>query len=219
MSTRVAAAAILSVLIWTGPARAETRFLDGLVAEADGVVVTASDVALGRALGLFGLTPTSGPLSPEDVRRYVDGQLLAREASRIGVEGTPADRVEAWAAAAQRGGGESALTRWLVIADIEEAWARRLVDDDFRMRRFIELRFRALAFIPEADLAAALGPGDHDEGAREAMRARLEAEAADRRLAEWLVDARARARISPRVVTLGQVPNPLPGLPGGGAGP
>jgi hypothetical protein len=87
------------------------------------------------------------------------------------------------------------------------------------MRQFIELRFRALAFVAEADLAAALGPGDHDEGAREAMRERLEAEAADRRLAEWLVDPRARAWISPRVVTLGQVPNPLPGLPGVGAAP
>ena len=125
--------------------------------------------------------------------------------------------MEAWAAAVQRGGGENALTRWLTIADVEETWARRLVDDDFLMRRFIELRFRALAFIPEADLAAALGPGDHDEGAREAMRERLEAEAADRRLAEWLVDARARAWISPRVVTLGQIPNPLPGFPGVGA--
>ena len=216
MSTRVAAVAILSVLAWTGSARAEALFLDGLVAEVDGVVVTASDVALGRALGLFGFTSTSGPLSPGDVRRYVDGQLLAREASRIGVEVTPADRVEAWAAVARRARGESALTRWLTTADVAEAWARRLVDDDLRMRQFIALRFRALAFISEADLAAALGPGDHDGGTRETMRARLEAEAADRRLAEWLVDARARASISPRIVTLGQVPNPLPGLPGVG---
>ena len=92
-----------AVLIWTGSARAEALFLDGLVADVDGVVVTASDVALGRALGVFGLTPTSGPLSPGEIRRYVDGQLLAREASRIGVQGTPADHVEAWAAAVQRG--------------------------------------------------------------------------------------------------------------------
>jgi hypothetical protein len=65
-------------------------------------------------------------------------------------------------------------------------------------------------------VVVALLSGDHDEGARETKRERLEAEAADRRLAEWLVDARVRAWISPRVVTLGQVPNPLPGLPGGG---
>ena len=186
----MAAAAILSVLAWAGSARAEAIFLDGLVAEVDGVVVTASDVALGRALGLFGLTPSSGPLSAGDIQRYIDGQLLAREASRIGVESTPAERAEAWAAVVQRGGGESILTRWLTIADVEEAWARRLVVDDLRMRQFIELRFLALAFVAEADLAAALGPGDHDEGAREAMRERLEAEAADRRLAEWLADPR-----------------------------
>jgi hypothetical protein len=216
--TRLAAAAILSALAWTGSAHAEEPFLDGLVAEVDGMVVTASDVALGRALGLFGLTPTGGPLSAGDIQHYVDGQLLAREAARIGVEGTPADHMEAWAAVARRAGGESILTRWLTIADVEMVWARRLVDDDLRMRQFIELRFRALAFIPEADLTALLGPGTHDAGAREAMRARLEAEAADRRLAEWLADARARTSISPRVVKLGQVPNPLPGFPGG-AGP
>jgi hypothetical protein len=111
------------------------------------------------------------------------------------------------------------LTRWLRLADVDMAWARRLADDDLTMRQFVELRFRALAFIPEADLAAALGPGTHDEGAREAMRARLEAEAARRQLAEWLADARARASIRLYVIESGQVPNPLPGLPGAVGGP
>ena len=219
MPTWVLVAAILNVLAWTGSARAEGRFLDGLVAQVDGVVITASDVALGRALGLFGLTPSSGPLSAADVQLYVDGQLLAREAVRIGVEGTPADQAEAWAAVTERAAGEGALTRWLTIADVEVPWARRLVDDDLRRRQFIELRFHAFAVIPEADLAAALGPGEHDEGAREAMRARLEAEAANRRLAEWLSDARARASVNSRVAELDQIPNPLPGFPGMGGGP
>jgi hypothetical protein len=215
----VVVSVILSVLAWAGSVRADGLFLDGLVAQVDGVVVTVSDVALGRALGLFGLTATSGPLSAADVQHYVDGQLLAREAARIGVQGTPAHQAEAWAAVTQRAGGEGALTRWLTMADVEAPWARRLVDDDLRMRQFIELRFHALAFIPDADLAAALGPGEHDEGAREAMRTRLEAEATDRRLAEWLTDARARASVSSRVAELGQIPNPLPGFPGVGGAP
>ena len=63
------------------------------------------------------------------------------------------------------GGGREHLTRWLTIADVEEAWARRLVQfDDLRMRQFIELRFRALASVAEADLAAALGPGTMTRG-------------------------------------------------------
>jgi hypothetical protein len=207
----LAVAAIWSALAWAGAARAEERFLDRLVAEADGAIVTASDIALGRALGLFGLTPTGGALSAEEIRQYVDGQLLVREAARIGVEVTPADHAEAWAAVARRAGSEAALTRWLARADVEVPWARRLVDDDLRMRRFVELRFRALAFVSEADLAAALGEEARDEKAREAMRVRLEAEIAGRRLAEWLADARARASIRPRVATMGQVPSPLPG--------
>jgi hypothetical protein len=207
-------AAILNVLAWTQPARAEDGFLDGLVAQVDSAIVTASDVALGRALGLFGLTPTGGPLSPAEIQRYVDGQLLVREAARIGVEAAPAALAEAWAAVAQRAGGEAALIGWLMSADVDVAWARRLVSDDLKMRQFVDLRFRALAFISEADLATALGPGTHDEGTREAMRARLEAESAERRLGEWLGEARPRATISARVARDGQIPNPLSAISG-----
>jgi hypothetical protein len=214
MRTWLAVAAISSALAGAGSAGAEVRLLDRLVAEADGAIVTVSDIALGRALGLFGLTPTTGSLSPEEIQQYVDGQLLVREAARIGVEVTPADQAEAWAAVARRAGGDDALTRWLRLADVEVPWARRLVDDDLRMRRFIELRFRALAFISEADLAAVLGEEAHDEKAREATRGRLEAELAERRRAEWLAEARARASIRPHVAAIGQVLDPLPGPPG-----
>lgn len=218
MWMRVAVAA-LTVVAWTGSARAAEPFLDRLVAEVDGAVVTATDVALGRALGLFGLAPTAGPLSVAEIQRYVDGQLLVREAARIGVEDTPAHRAEAWAALTERAGGEGALTRWLTVADVDVAWARRLADEDLRMRRFVDLRFRGLAFISEADLAAALGPGTHDEGARETMRTRLEAEVAGRQRAEWLADARTRASIRLHGIESGLVPNPLPGLPGAGGRP
>lgn len=209
----VVAVVILGVLAGVGAVSAEERFVDGVVAQVDGVVVTASDVALGRALGLFGLTPATGPLSESEIQRYLDGQLLAREGTRIGVEPTAADEAEAWAAVIHRAGGEDALMRWLRLADVDPDWARRLAHDDLRMRQFVDLRFRALAFVSEADLTAALGPGPHDEETREQTRARLEREAADQRLTEWLAEARARASVTPRVVKLGQVPNPLPGVP------
>jgi hypothetical protein len=208
-----AAVVALSVVAWTGSARAAEPFLDRLVAEVAGAVVTATDVALGRALGLFGLTPAVGPLSVAEIQRYVDGQLLVREAARIGVEDTAAQRAEAWAALTERAGGAGALIGWLTAADVDVPWAWRLADEDLRMRLFVELRFRALAFISEADLAAALGPGTHDESAREAMRTRLEAEAARRQLAEWLADARARASIRLYVSESVPIPNPLPGFP------
>jgi hypothetical protein len=209
----VVAAVILGVLAGVGAVSAEERFVDGVVAQVDGVVVTASEVALGRALGLFGLTSATGPLSESEIQRYLDGQLLAREGARIGVEPTAADEAEAWAAVVHRAGGEDALMRWLRLADVDMEWARRLAHDDLRMRQVVDLRFRALAFVAEADLTAALGPGPHDEETREQTRARLEREAADQRLTEWLAEARARASVSPRVARLGQVPNPLPALP------
>jgi hypothetical protein len=206
--------AILGMLAGVGAVSVEEGFVDGVVAQVDGVIVTASDVALGRALGLFGLTAAAGPLSQAEIQRYLDGQLLAREGARIGVEPTAADAAEAWAVVIRRAGGEEALTRWLRLADVDLEWARRLAHDDLRMRQFVDLRFRALAFVSEADLTAALGPGPHDEQTREEMRARLEREAADQRLTEWLAEARTRASVSPRVAWLGQVPNPLPALPG-----
>ena len=216
MRTSLVIAAIFSALAGTGSVRAQELFLDGVVAQVDGVVVTASDVALGRALGLFGLTPATGPLSGAEIQRYLDGQLLAREGARIGVEMTAGDQAKAWAAVIHRVGVEDALMRWLQHADVDLKWAHRLVDDDLRMHQFIDLRFRGLAFISETELAAVLGAGPHDEQTREMTRARLEREAADRRLTEWLVEARARASVSLHVVRFGQAPNPLPGLPGRG---
>ena len=90
----------------------------------------ASDVAIARALGLFDLTPAPRAIEATDVERYVDGRLLTREATRLGVETTAEERAEAWAAAADRAGGQTALEAWLRIADVDPAWARRLVDQD-----------------------------------------------------------------------------------------
>ena len=45
------------------------------------------------------------------------------------------------------------------------------------------------------EIGEALGPGTHDEAARQATRDRLRAERAARAREEWAVEARGRARI------------------------
>jgi hypothetical protein len=209
-----AALGLLAVFGTLGAAlmsHADVRFVDRVVAEIDGALVTASDVAIARALGLFELNPTPRAIEATDVERYVDGRLLAREATRLGLETTADERTEAWATAAGRAGGQAILEAWLRTADVDPAWARRLVDDDLLGRRFVELRFRDLAFVSESEVTAAMGAGAHGEAAREAVRARLEGDAARRQLAEWLVETRTRSVIRHLVDEGARVPDPLGG--------
>jgi hypothetical protein len=177
------------------------------VAEVEGAVVTATDVALARALGLFELSPTAGGIRASDLERYVDARLLVREARRLGVEISAAERAEAWASVLARAGGEATLDAWLRAVGVDSSWAREIVDDDLRRRRFVDLRFRALAFVFETDVDAALGPGTHSAAARETARARLESEAASRGLAAWLAEARGKGAI--RLLLSNEVPDPL----------
>ena len=203
--------ALLCTLGAAPMSQAEVRFLDRMVAEIDGALVTASDVAIARALGLFELNPARRAIEATDVERYVDGRLLVREATRLGLETTPDERTEAWAAAAGRAGGQTMLEAWLRTADVDPAWARRLVDEDLVRRRFVELRFRELAFVSEAEVTAAMGTGQHGEATREAVRARLEGDVARRRLGEWLVETRARSVIRRLVDEGTPAPDPLAG--------
>ena len=203
--------AVFGTLAVSPKSHADVRFLDRVVAEIDAIPVPASDVAIARALGLFELTPASGAIEVTDVERYVDGRLLTREATRLGVETTAEERAAAWTAAADRAGGQTVLEAWLRTADVDPAWARRLVDEDLMSRRFVEIRFRDLAFVSEAEVTAAMGPGAHGEAERETVRARLEGEAARGRLDEWLVETRARSVIRRLVDEGARVPNPLTG--------
>jgi hypothetical protein len=191
---------------------ADVRFVDRVVAEIDGAPVTASDVAIARALGLFELNPEPRAINATDVEHYVDGRLLVREATRLGLETTAGERTEAWAAAAGRAGGQAILEVWLRRADVDPAWARRLVDEDLMSRRFVEVRFRDLAFVSEAEVTAAMEPGAQSEATRETVRARLEGTAARRRLGEWLVETRARSTIRRLVDEGARVPDPLVGV-------
>jgi hypothetical protein len=79
--------------------------------------------------------------------------------------------------------------------DVDPAWARRLLESNLRVERFIDLRFRDFAFVTDFDVDEALGPGVHDEAARTRARDRLRAEMVARAFAAWKEDARQRTPI------------------------
>jgi hypothetical protein len=191
--------------------------MDAVLADADGSVVTASDIGLARALGLFRLAPSAEPIGAGDVERYLDALLLLQETDRLRIETTAVAREAAWREAADRLGGADALVRWLHTAGIDEAWARRQVERDLLMRRLVAIRFQAFVFVSEAQLAEALGPGRHPPAERERRRADLAREAAERAVAAWLADQRFQAQL--RLVPLPPEGIPVPLLmPGPAAG-
>jgi hypothetical protein len=191
--------------------------VDAVLAEVEREVVTASDVALARALGLFGLAPSPAPISAADVERLVDARLLLAEARRLGLGPEAAETEAAWAAASARAGGEARLAAWLARTGIDPGWARRLVGDDVAWRAYVDARFRAFVFVPEQDVTAALGPGPHTATARERQRDVLRARETERRLAQWQRDARARTAVRLLLAPGATVPCPLP-MPGASPG-
>jgi len=205
------ALAMLARVPTCAPARADAsgsqiggQIVDAAIASVRGALVSLSDVALARALGLFELAPAPGPIAPEDVARYIDALLALREAEQLAVRVAPEDSARAWETA-----GGAALSARLEAVGIDPAWARRLIEDDIKIRRFVELRFQAFAFVTEAEVDEALGPAPRDEAARGATRDRLRAERATRAREEWAVEARSRARIHTLVAPDGGWPAPF----------
>lgn len=202
----LAAAALIAAL----PAAAAPAFLDAVLADVNGTVVTVSDVAIARALGLFGLMPSAAPILDQDVRRMADAWLLADEARRLQIVPDSADIEEAWRAAADRLGGIHILQQWLDETELDAGWVRTLVEADVRRRRFIEVRFRAFVFVTEDELTRALGQGSHSLDAREKTRNALREAGVARELAAWLTDARKRATIRQAEVPPAGAPLPFP---------
>jgi len=212
MGRRLVARRLLALafawLVSAAPAPAAAPPLDAVLGVVDGRTIAASDIALARALGVLGFAPSTGPITRGDVERFADVILILDEAGRIGVTAEP-DQVErAWAAVSARAGGEGPLQRWLDAHAIDGAWARRLVEQDILRTRFLDARFVAFVFVDEEQMARELGPGQHDESAREEIRIRLTRERAGRAQAEWLDAARRRATI--RIVLSDGAPVPPP---------
>ena len=190
---RVVTVALLVALFHAALASAVP--IDTVLAQVDSRTISASDIALARALGVFGFSPSRSAITRADVDRYVDVLLILAEAARIGVEAPPAAVDAAWTAVAARSGGEAALTRWLEDQAIDRDWARRMVEEDIVRSRFLDARFAAFIFPDDEAITRALGPGQHDDDARERVRDRLIREQAVEDQAAWLVDARKRASI------------------------
>jgi hypothetical protein len=201
--------ALLALLLAPGVA-APAPLLDALIGVVDGKTVSASDIALARALGVLGLSPSTGPITREEIERYADVRLLLDEAGRIGISAGAEETERAWSAVVARGGSNGVLDRWLDAYAIDRAWARRLVEQDVVRVRFFEARFAAFVFPDEAAVTRALGPGQHDEAARETVRVRLTRQAADRAQAEWLQAARRRATIQILLPPGGSIAPPFP---------
>jgi hypothetical protein len=179
-----------ALLATVGVAPAAARLVDLVLAEIGSSPVTLSDVAVARALGVLGLAPSDGPVTEADLARFLDAQLALREAAHLAIAVSPADVDRAWEAA-----GGAALAARLDAAAIDPAWARRLIEADLRYERFIDLRFRAFAFVTDLDVDDALGPGTHDEAARARTRKRLEAELVAEAMKSWIEDARQRVAL------------------------
>jgi len=169
---------------------ADTRLADMVLGEVGASPVMLSDVTLARALGLFGLEPSSGPITDEQLARYLDAQLAVRGATQLALEVAASDIDRAWA----RAGGPGLAAR-LEAAAIDPAWAQRLLEADLRVERFVDLRFREFAFVTEFDVDEALGPGPHGDAARGRARERLRADMVARAYAGWQADARQRTPI------------------------
>ena len=200
--------AALILALWAVPAGAAEKFLDAALADVNGTLLAASDVAIARALSLFGERPSSAPILKPEVDRVVNVWLIDQEARQLRTGGTPQEVEEAWGKAADRAGGLPALEQWMRELSLDPSAVRQMVQSDLRWRRYIDLRFRAFVFVTDEDISKALGPGEHSSEARQAAADRLRQETTERDLSQWLAETRQRATI--RSANLGTDGVPLP---------
>ncbi len=208
----------LTLTLSSGVACGAEIFLDAVLADVNGSLVTASDVAIARALSLFGERPTSARILRPEVDRLVDARLIDQEARQLRMGGTPQEVEAAWREAADRAGGLPALEQWMRGLSLDPTAVREMVQADLRWRRFIDLRFRAFVFVTDDDIDKALGPGGHSPEARQAAANRLRQEAVEHDLSQWLAETRQQATIRSAEITLDGVPPPF-GPPGSSDGP
>lgn len=209
MHGRVAAVVLALLAIAEIGAADGTRLVDTVLAEVGSSPVTLSDVTLARALGIFGLWPSDGPVTDAELTRYLDARLAAREATQLAIDVPTADVDRAWEMA-----GGRVLAARLEGVGLAPAWARQLLETDLRIQRFVDLRFRAFAFVSDFDVEDALGPGAHDEAARARTRERLRADMVARAFAAWAQDARQRVAVRRIPGVTGPWPAPF-SLPSG----
>jgi hypothetical protein len=181
------------------------RLVDAVLAEVEAQVITASDVAVARALGALGFAPSADPIDDRDADRMIRVRVALAEADRLGIDAAAEDVDRAWLATRERITG---LEAWLEATGVSPDWARSVVASDARLRKFVDVRFGAFAFVGEDELDAA-GAG-RDPSERQRVRERLRAEKAERELNTWLDDELRRTSIRRALGAGSRVPCPLP---------
>jgi hypothetical protein len=124
------ALATLLALAWARPA--EPGVVDAVVGAVGSTAVSASDIALARALGLFGFTPSEEPIGSADVDQYTAALVAVLEATRLGIGPTITELDQAWTGLETQMGGAPALRAWLEATMIDIAWARRAFEAHLR---------------------------------------------------------------------------------------
>jgi hypothetical protein len=201
-------AAALAVALWAGSAAAAT-FLDAALADVNGSLIAASDVAVARALSLFGERPSADRILRPEVDRLVNAWLIDQEARQLRMGGTPEELETAWRQAADRVGGLAALDQWMRALNLDRTAVRQMVQSNLRWGRYIDLRFRAFVFVTDEDVAKALGPGEHSPVARQTAADRLRRDAIERDLSQWLAETRQQAVIRFSEIPADGVPLPF----------
>jgi hypothetical protein len=132
--------ALTALLSLAGAVPAGPPLVDAVVGQVGPAAVTVSDIALARALGFFGFTPSMASIDAADVDRYAAALGAALEAGRIGLGPAPDEVEQAWVALEHRQGGAVALQAWLEATTIDVAWARRALEADLRWQAWQALR-------------------------------------------------------------------------------
>ena len=138
MARSGAVAALLLLVLWGAPP-ATAGSLDTVVGVVGPAIVTASDVALARAFGFFGFSPSDEPIRSEDVDRYDAALLSVLEASRLDIGPTAAEVDQAWGALEAQQGGAAGLRDWLETTTIAAAWVRETLEAHLRWRTWTTL--------------------------------------------------------------------------------
>ncbi len=206
------AALVLGGLVFSGGAAgAQERavpppigatLLDRTLATVGGAIVTASDVALARALGLVEGEAAATPATA--LAALVDRWLMLHEVARFSpAEPAPAAVAVRLAAIRAHTADSAAVAARLTEAGRTPAYLESWARDDLRLAAYLEQRFASAGAPAESDVDAYVAAhvdelaqaGLTGAGATTAARARLVEERRRDLIADWLIDLRRRTTV------------------------
>jgi hypothetical protein len=139
----VGLAALLSVLLASGPGRAET--IDRVLAVVAGQVITLSDVTAARDLRLESSDGAADPVRAV-LSKLIDRELMLAEVERYAPAEPTADAVEREMARVRaRFASPGELADALARSGIDERHLRETLRQNLRIRAYLDQRFAASA--------------------------------------------------------------------------